>query len=351
MKVAQLKQQETHAFTDQIVSLHAPTGMSASLLSFGASLYALHVPDRHGNPVDVVLGHRDLKAYLKNPDYLGVTVGRNANRVKGGSFEINGTTYQLARNNGNNNLHSNPHGFDKRPWQAEVFARENAKSVRYSLVSPSGDGGFPGNLRLSVTYTLYNNTLEIFYQATTDADTLFNPTNHSYFNLNGEQNGYALDQYLWINSDSFTPVDAELIPTGEIASLDGSPLDFRREKPIQQDVHAALESIQFAKGFDHNYVLKKPGQFRSVATLRSDLTGIKMTVMTDRPGLHFYSGGALDGKALGKSVNPYEQYAGVCFETQNYPDAIHHSNFPSPILKAGATFESRTAFQFSTFLL
>lgn len=351
MKVAQTKKQETLGFTDQIVSLYAPTGMSASLLSFGASLYTLNVPDRHGNLVDVVLGHRDLKAYLKNPDYLGVTVGRNANRIKGGSFELNGTSYQLSRNNGNNNLHSNPNGFDKRPWQTEIFSRERASSVRYSLISPNGDGGFPGNMHVSVTYTLYNNTLEIIYQATTDADTLFNPTNHSYFNLNGEQNGYALDQYLWINSKSYTPVDAELIPTGEIASLNGSVLDFRREKPIEKDVHAPLETLQIAKGFDHNFILDQSGKFQTVATLRSDLTGIKMTVMTDRPGLHFYCGGSLNGKALGKSVNPYEQYAGVCFETQTYPDAIHHPHFPSPILKAGTTFLSRTAFQFSTFLL
>ncbi|MGB4596006.1 MAG: aldose epimerase family protein [Anaerolineaceae bacterium] len=351
MKAVKLKQQETLTFTDQMVNLYSPSGMSASLLSFGASLYSLLVPDRHGNLVDVVLGHRDLKAYVKNPEYLGVTVGRNANRIKGGSFEINGTTYQLARNNGNNNLHSNPHGFDKRLWKPEVFSRERASSVSYSLVSPDGDGGFPGNMRVSVTYTLFNNTLEILYQATTDADTIFNPTNHSYFNLNGEQNGYALDQYLWINANSFTPVDAELIPTGEIESLDDSPLDFRHEKVIEKDVHAELETIRIPKGFDHNYVLNQAGKFRTVATLRSDLTGIKMTVMTDRPGLHFYCGGSLNGNSLGKSVNPYEQYAGVCFETQTYPDAIHHPNFPSPILKAGTAYESRTAFQFSTYLL
>lgn len=351
MKATRTKQPENLSFTDQLVSLYSPAGLSASLLSFGATLYMLKVPDRHGNLVDVVLGHRDLNAYINNPGHLGVTVGRNANRIKNGNFEINGTMYQLARNNGNNNLHSGPNGFDKRTWQADVFSRERGSCVRFSLVSPHGDGGFPGNMRVSVTYTLFSNTLEVLYQATSDADTIFNPTNHSYFNLNGEQNGYALDQYLWINADSFTPVDAELIPTGEIAPLKGSPLDFRREKLIEKDVHSELETIRIAKGFDHNYVLNQPGKFRTVATLRSDLTGIKMTVMTDRPGLHFYCGGSLNGGALGKSVNPYEQYAGVCFETQTYPDAINQPHFPSPILKAGTTFESRTAFQFSTYLL
>lgn len=350
MKMSSIKNLDSFSFSDQLITLYAPTGISASLLSYGAALFSLKVPDRHGNLVDVVLGHRELSGYQTNSEYLGVTVGRNANRIQGARFEINGVAYQLPKNNGDNNLHSNPNGFNKRPWEAEILPRENCKSIRFNLTSENGDGGFPGNLKASVTYSLFNNTLEILYSATTDADTLFNPTNHSYFNLNGEASGYALDQNLWINADAVTPFDSELIPTGEIKPINDSPLDFRTEKLIESDMQTPDESMRVAKGYDHNYVLKQAGKLRPVATLRSDLTGIKMTVITDRPGMHFYSGGSLEGKTIGKSGKTYQPYAGVCFETQTFPDAIHHPRFPSSVLKAGTTFESRTAFQFSTFL-
>ncbi len=347
-----MKFQQNKTFSHQLINLHASSGMCASFLAYGATLYSLLVPDRHGNLIDVVLGYRDLSRYQKNPDYFGATIGRNANRIKGGQFELNGASYQLAKNDGENNLHSNPGGFDKRLWQAEIFARDYVKGVRFSLVSPAGDCGFPGNLRACVTYTLHDdNSLEVLYHATCDNDTLFNPTNHAYFNLDGEASGNAMNQLLWINASRYTPVDENLIPTGEIAPLDGTPLDFRCEKAIRKDLKAEFESMRAARGFDHNYVLNDPGKLRPVATLRSELNGIKTTLITDRPGLQFYCGGVLDGSAIGKSGKPYQQYAGVCLETQTFPDAIHHRNFPSPILKSGAVFETHTIFHFETLLI
>ena len=319
-------------------------GMEARLIDYGAVLTALLVPDREGNPVDVVLGFEDPKMYEINPACFGATVGRHANRIAQASFTLNGKKYELGKNNGPNNLHSNPGSYYFRMWSG-LIVEEN--SVEMSLESPDLDQGYPGNMKITVRFDLTeNNGLVITYRGKSDADTIFNMTNHSYFNLAGQASGSILEQRVRIEADAYTPSTKELIPTGEIAPVAGTPFDFRELKEVGRDIGADNEQLKNGSGYDHNFVLREGKGVRPAARMESDETGIAMDVFTDLPGIQFYTASCTDVDG-GKGGVHYGQYSAACFETQYFPDSIHHDNFPSCVLKAGENFVSVTEYRFS----
>lgn len=325
------------------------SGCRLVVSDFGALLLELHVPDRQGTLADVVLGYDNLADYEENPQSIGATVGRHANRIQGASFTLHGKTYELAHNDHNNNLHSNPDSYFKRMWQAEdVEDTELGQSITFTLFSPDGDQGFPGNVHVAVTYTLTEeNEVMIHYEAETDEDTIVNLTNHSYFNLAGHDGPSIENHIAWINASFYTVADSESIPTGEIAPVEGTPMDFRTPKPIGQDINSDFVQIQYGIGYDHNWVLDNHGEMGLVASLYDTASGRKMEVYTDLPGMQFYAGNFLDNIA-GKGGAVYGKRTGVCYETQYFPDAIHHPNFPSPVLKAGEIYDTTTVYKFGT---
>ena len=311
--------------------------MSAVLLDYGATLQSLVVPGRTG-AVDVVLGYESAGEYERREGNTGGTVGRYANRIGGGEFELNGRRYVLARNSGPNHLHGGLRGFDRRMWSAEA----GADHVRFSRLSPDGEEGYPGNLHVAVTYTLTERGLRIAYDAVSDADTVISLTNHSYFNLAGhDQTGRAMEQLLTIPGRFFNPDDAENIPTGELRSVAGTPMDFRAPKPIGQDIGADYEPLKLQGGYDHNWeVFCNP-----CATLSDPVSGRSMSVCTDCPGIQLYAGNFLD--ETGKGGVHYGKRSGVALETQFYPDSLHHPGWPQPITRAGETYRSETVYRFS----
>ena len=319
-------------------------GMKAVVSDFGAILVKLIVPNKDGEKADVVLGFDHLEQYEENPNFFGSTVGRSANRIGGAAFQIDGVTYHLTANENENNLHSDfYHGFHKVLWNADMKDRENA--VVFSYNSPDGENGFPGNLKISVTYTLKNdNSLQISYDGISDKKTIINMTNHSYFNLAGHDAGSICDEKMMIDADAFTETDAELIPTGTVIPVEGTPMDFREGKKVAKEIGADYKPLKLAGGYDHNWVLNGSG-FRKVASAESEETGIKMEVYTDLPGIQFYSGNFLAG-AKGKQGAVYGKGCGICFETQYFPDAIHKDNFESPITKAGEVYDTTTTYRF-----
>lgn len=319
-------------------------GMVMEVTDFGATLYALMVPDKDGELRDVVLGYDNPQGYMgPGGTGFGATIGRNGNRICGAKFTLHGKTYELDRNNNGNNLHS---GFDYYHYRIWTVKEVTANSITFSLHSPDGDQGFPGNFEVDVTYTLTDdNALQIDYHGTTDADTIVNMTNHSYFNLNGHASGDVLEQEMWVDADAFTATDSLLIPTGEILSVTDTPMDFRVRKKIGRDIDADFEAIGFGGGYDHNWCLNNQGKFAKVAEMWSQESGITMEVYTDLPGVQIYAGNFLD-QEVGKNGVVYRKRQGICFETQHYPDAINHENFPSPILRAGEIYQTRTAYRF-----
>lgn len=320
-------------------------GMEAKVLDYGATLQSLFVPMADGTKKDVVLGFDNVAAYEVNDPNFGSTIGRNGNRIGKGKFELNGKTYQLDINDGVNNLHGGFAGYHKRMWKVSLDEDKNAISL--SILSPDGDQGFPGNLEVKVTYTLTDDDeLEISYFAKPDADTIVNMTNHSYFNLEGQDSESVLEHSVWIDGAQVTATTDDLIPTGVILDVEGTPLDFRKEKKIGQDIFSDYEPIVFGRGYDHNWILNNQGSFRKVATLHSDKTGKTMEVYTDLPGMQMYTGNFLDGTLIGKEGVKYVQRSGVCFETQYYPDAPNHDNFPSTVVKAGENYETTTTYKF-----
>lgn len=324
-------------------------GMKAVLTDFGAVLLELYAPDKNGHMDDVVLGYHSLESYFENGPSFGATIGRHANRIGNASFDLNGTKYELAANDGKNNLHSNPDGYHKRLWQAEVGESDLGPSITFFLDSPDADQGYPGNLHVSVTYTLgEDNSLMIHYEGKSDADTIVNLTNHSYFNLAGQDAGSIVNHKVWIDADFYTRADEESIPTGEIVAVKNTPMDFTTAKRIGDEIDSSYEATRFGNGYDHNWILKNEGGLELVARLEENKSGRVMEVYTDLPGLQFYTANFLDGTDLGKSNTPYNRRAGVCFETQYYPDSIHHNNFPSPILKALEKYDTTTIYKFLT---
>jgi aldose 1-epimerase len=312
--------------------------------AYGAHLVSVKAPDRDGKMADVVLGYDSLDKYLIKPNpYLGAVVGRYGNRIGQGKFTLDGKTYQIPINNGPNALHGGPVGFDQYVWQSH----EIPDGVEMTHVSPDGDMGFPGKLTATVRYTLHGSTLRIDYSATTDKATVVNLTNHAYFNLRGDDKADILGDSIQINADKYTPVDAGLIPTGELAPVAGTPLDFRKPEVIGSRIDVDNEQLKRAGGYDFNWVLNgKPGTLRVAAIVTDPVSGRKLTEETTQPGVQFYTGNFLDGSFVGRHGIAYNKHWGFCLETQHFPDSPNHPDFPSTILRPGETMHSTTTFTF-----
>ena len=319
-------------------------GMTMAVSDFGATLQSLCVPDKKGTLLDVVLGYDDPMGYEGGSlPFFGATIGRNANRIGGGAFLLNGKRYELTKNDGANCLHSGTDFYSFRLWEV---SETTENSITFALHSPDGDQGFPGALEVKVKYILTDeNEVKIEYNAMPEADTVINLTNHSYFNLNGHDSGNVLDHEVWIDADGYTRANKESIPTGEIVPVENTPMDFRVKKAIGRDIGAAYEALIFGNGYDHNWCLKNNGQLAKVAETSSEKSGISMEVYTDLPGVQMYTGNFIS-KEHGKSGAVYENRQGVCFETQYYPDAVNHDNFPSPIFKKGEMYHTVTIYKF-----
>lgn len=319
------------------------SGAHACLLDYGATWQAMFVPNRKGELVDVVLGYDTLEEYQKHTMFLGATVGRVANRIKGARFTLNGREYRLTANMNGNCLHGGNVGFDKKLWKAE----SDGDSVIFTLTSPDGDENFPGALSVAVVYSLSeDNALSIQYLVNTDADTIQNLTNHAYFNLAGQGSGTIRDQLLSIDADRFTPFDETIVPTGEIASVFGTPLDFTHPKPIGRDLDAKSHGMNFAGGFDHNFALNHhKGGVERIATAVDPAGGVAMDVYTDQPGVQLFTPTDFS-HMTGKGGVRYGDRPAFCLETQHFANAMEHPQFPSIVLRAGEVFSSETVYRF-----
>ena len=315
------------------------------LISYGARVVGLKTADRGGRWDDVTLGYDALKPYVEARNaYLGTMVGRFANRIAKGRFELEGRRVQTTINNGPNMLHGGKEGFDQRNWEAAIVP----DGVEFTLLSPDGDQGFPGALRARVRYTLQDNVVRMTSSASSDQTTVVNLTNHTYFNLDGEASGTILGQELTLEADAYTPVaSAEAIPTGEIATVEGTPFDFRRATRIGARIEEPNEQLAFGRGYDHNWVVRGGvGELRPAAKLYAPASGRVLRVETTEPGIQFYSGNFLDGTLVGRSGVSYSKRSGLCLETQRFPDAPNHPNFPSAVLKPGEEYSSVTTWTF-----
>lgn len=332
-----------------LYTLENKNKLVAKFTDFGAILVSLYVPDREGNFEDVVLGFDKLEDYFVNEPNFGATIGRHANRIGGASFVLNGVTYELDKNDGNNNLHGGYNGYHKRLWTASEAEDDRGQAIEFTYDSEDGDQGFPGNLHISVKYILTeDDALIIEYHATPDKDTVINLTNHSYFNLAGQKSGTILNQIAWIDSDEFTFADEESIPNGEIRKTAKTPMDFTVPKAVGKDIDADYDQLNWGKGFDHNWVLKtEEGKESLVASLLDETSGRFMEVYTDLPGIQFYTGNFLDGSLTGKEGAVYVQRSGLCFETQYFPNAINVPSFAQPVTKAGELYHTVTTYKFS----
>ena len=338
-----------------LYTLENSQGMLAKITNYGTILTELHVPGPNGQTVDVVLGFDRLEDYLSGHPYFGCTVGRVANRIGGGKFRLDGKEYELARNNGPNHLHGGESGFDKKVWRVTT-EEKSAESVSLTLeyTSPNGEEGYPGALTVSVTYTLTgDNQLKLEMVARSDAPTIVNLANHSYWNLAGHDAGDSLGHQLLLRAEAYTPTDPFRVPTGKIASVEGTPLDFTLLKTMARDI-GMLPGLTDGDpgGYDHNYVLSgQPGQLRLAAKVVEATSGRSMEVHTTAPGVQLYSGNFLDGSLKGKGGAVYEKYAGFCLETQHYPDAINKEgrpDWPSVILRPGDIYRHEVVFSFGT---
>lgn len=312
------------------------------VITYGAAVVALTTPDRNHHSSDVVLGFDSLDGYLlKNNPFFGAIAGRYANRIAHAQFSLDGKTYHVPQNDGPNSLHGGTRGFDKVVWTGKPLA----DGVEFTYVSQDGDQGYPGTLTSTVRYTLHKNIVRIEYNATTSADTVLNLTNHTYFNLSGAPD--ILSHKLKLNASHFTPVDDTLIPTGELAPVEGTPFDFREQTAIGARIDANDEQLRRGKGYDHNWVLDSAGKFAMAAEVFEPSTGRVLQVWTDQPGIQFYSGNFLDGTLKGKEAKVYGHRSGFCLETQHFPDSPNHPNFPSTELKPGQKYHTVTEFRFS----
>ena len=324
-------------------------GMEAKITNYGGIVVSLTAPDRNRAYADVVLGFNDLESYLtKNDPYLGAIIGRFGNRIGKGRFKLNGVEYKLAVNNGENHLHGGIKGFDKVVWTGREMRTPNGPAVVLTYLSKDGEEGYPGNLRVRVTYTLTNkNELRIDYSATTDKATVINLTHHSYFNLLGEGNSDILQHRVTINADRFVPTDAGSIPTGELAKVVGTPFDFLKATAIGARINQDHEQLKFGNGYDHTWVINgRPGTLRLAATVTEPSQGRVMEVWTTEPGVQFYTGNFLNGSLTGKAGKPYPRRSGFCLETQHYPDSPNQPSFPTTTLRRGAPYRSTTIYRF-----
>jgi aldose 1-epimerase len=321
-------------------------GVEASITDYGATLVSVKVPDRQGNFADVLLGYDNVAGFEAGKSYFGGTIGRYGNRIAKGQFKLNGSTYRLAINDGPNHLHGGIKGFNKVFWKVESSSKQ---AVRLTYTSKDGEEGYPGALTVVVTYTLTDkNELQIDYLATTDKDTVVNLTNHSYFNLTGDPKKDILQHRLKLYASRFTPVDASLIPTGELRSVKGTPFDFSASTAIGARISQEEEQLKFGKGYDHNFVLDHLGSDRlgKVSEVYEPVSGRSMDVYTTEPGVQFYSGNFLDGSEKGKGGIRYDHRTGFCLETQHYPNSPNQAQFPSTVLKPGQKYKSTTVYRF-----
>ena len=333
-----------------LYTLKNDAGMEVELSEYGASIVAIRVPDRSGQIADVVLGYDSLEGYRSRKYFLGATVGRCANRIAGGRFALNGQTYQLACNEkGITHLHGGNEGFDVQLWQSEIAREQDSTCMlRMRHFSPHLDEGYPGNLRVTVTFSLTEqNELVIRYEAISDADTLCNLTNHSYFNLAGHNTGDILSHELCIHADYFTPADENSIPTGKLLPVEGTPMDFRDFHAIKERIDDEYSQLHYASGYDHNYLLRKGNErLRPAAELWHLPSGRYLTCLTTSPCIQLYTGNFIDGTQKGKWGTYYPHRAGLCLETQFAPDAIHQPDWETPILRAGELFDHTTVYRF-----
>lgn len=332
----------------QLYTLVNKNGMEVTMTNYGQRIITLYVPDKDGNFEDVVLGFPKLDDYMAKKNYYGSTIGRYGNRIAKGQFSIEGKIYDLATNNNGNHLHGGDKGFESVVWNVDK-ATEN--EVVFSRTSPDMEEGYPGNLQVKIMYTLTDdNELKINYQANTDKSTHVNLTHHSFFNLKGEGNGTINDHILMLNADSFTPVDAGLIPTGKIEKVTGTPFDFTEPKPIGADLEVAHEQLKLGKGYDHNFVLNETPKNSEGLVLAAKViepkSGRTLEVYTDEPGVQFYGGNFLAGADIGKSGKAYDFRSSFCLETQHFPDSPNQSDFPSTRLNPGDTYTSNCTYKF-----
>jgi aldose 1-epimerase len=323
-----------------------------AIIELGAIITSVVTPDRDGKFADIVLGHDSCDAYLGQSTYFGAVIGRYANRIANARFELDGISYELATNHGSDHLHGGTIGFDRRLWRGEWLQADGADAVRFSRSSPDREEGYPGSLHVSVTYRLdERNCLAVDYLATTSARTIINLTQHSYFNLAGHASGSIVDHELRLGADFYTPVDAAMIPTGEIQPVVGTPLDFTVAKPIGRDIAEPHPQLLLAQGYDHNFVLTsdvgEDGQ-RLAAELVEPKSGRQLRVFTDQPGLQLYTANHIDGSISGKAAAHYQRRCGLCLETQHFPNSPNEASFPSTVLQPGDEYRSRTVFAFGS---
>ena len=343
-------QTEHMGMQTDLYTLTNDNGMEVCFTNFGGRIVSILVPDRHGNMLDVCLGHDSIADYIRygyQGCNFGALIGRYGNRIKDGKFTLDGIEYQLPRNNDGNCLHGGGDiAFHNRMWQAQPISNS---SIAFTTISPDGEDGFPGNLSVKVTYTLTNdNAITITYEATTDKPTVINLTNHCYFCLSGDPTRDVMDEVLYLNADAYTPVDANVAVTGEIAMVENTPFDFRTPTRIGDRINDTThQQIVNGRGYDHNWLLNTNGDINAVAaTLYDPTTGIEMTIHTDQPGVQFYAGNFLDGSFMGKKGVAYPLRSGLCFETQHYPDSPNQPAFPSTTLRPGETYTTSTIYQF-----
>ena len=347
-----LQKQSFGRLNDQVpidlFTLTHPNGMIVKLTNYGATIVSLIVPDKSGQIVDVALGFDSVEEYASARDYFGCIAGRYANRIADGKFTIDGNEYKLAQNDGHNHLHGGNQGFDKKVWEVTELPQDKESGLSFSYLSPDGEEGYPGNLNTSVTYTLTDdNALHIGYQATTDQTTVVNLTSHTYFNLAGAGSGDILAHDLFIDADFFTPVDQSLIPTGDLQTVTGTPLDFTQSTRIGSRINAPHEQLLRAQGYDHNWVLNKPpGELGLAAKVCEPRTGITMAIHTTEPGIQFYSGNFMANRINGKNGQIYNHRSGFCLETQYFPDSPNQPCFPSTILNPNQIYSQTTIYAF-----
>ena len=330
--------------------LTAKGGAEASITNYGGAVVSLKVPDRNGKLADVVLGYDNADGYVNDKSFFGALVGRYGNRIGHAQFALDGKTYTLAKNNGENSLHGGIKGFNKAVWTPKIIPAKDGQSLELSYLSRDGEEGFPGNLKVSVIYTLTDsNALRITYSATSDKKTVVNLTNHSYFNLAGQGSGDILGHLLIIQADKFTPVDAGLIPTGEFRDVAGTPFDFRKELAIGARIDQDEEQLKLGGGYDHNFVLQRSNDPEEslAARVLEPVSGRILEVWTTEPGVQFYTGNFLDGKTIGKGGVTYPKRSAFCLETQHFPDSPNQPKFPSVVLNPGERYHTVTTYKFS----
>ncbi len=335
-----------------LYTLHNKSGMQVKITNFGGRITSVMVPDKNHNFNDVVLGFDSLDGYTAKPAstaYFGALIGRYGNRLANGTFTLDGKTYHVPTNDGPNSLHGGKQGFDSKVWDAKEISGADGPALELHYLSPDGEEGFPGNLNVTVRYSLDNkNGLHIDYSATTDKDTVLNLTNHSYFNLEGAGSETILNQSIMIGADRYTPVNSTLIPTGKIDPVAGTPLDFRKPMVIGSRINDDFEQLKLGHGYDHNFVLNHPGDLSAVAARVTDpKSGRVLEVHTTQPGVQFYTGNFLNGQVHGIG-GVYRFRSALCLETQHFPDSPNHPNFPTTVLHPGDTFRSTTIYRFST---